>query len=410
MMRIAYLTADFGIPVYGNKGASIHVRELSSALRETGHDVRIYTCRLGGDPPAGFDIPVREVRLGSIRKQLVATMKADPDISDPMMKEIRTMLYSATLAQEILPELQAWQPDAIYERYSLMSTAGVDLSRQLGIPLILEVNAPLAQEAEAHRGIGFRHTVHDIERRILQAADHICAVSDDLRAWLVESGVEPARVTVTPNRVNIARFAGAGTTAAERPTVGFVGTLKAWHGTETLVRAIGQVARERGPDAAPALRIVGDGPQRSSLEEIAREEGIDGLVTFTGMVDHADMPSHIGAMDIAVAPYNPRPDFYFSPLKLFEYMAAGRAIIAADIGQIPEIIEHGRTGLLVPPGDATALAGAIMTLIDDRTLAASLGRNARQEAVERYAWERNAEIVADLIARARQPSLVEGAR
>jgi len=91
-------------------------------------------------------------------------------------------------------------------------------------------------------------------------------------------------------------------------------------------------------------------------------------------------------------------------------MAAGRAIIAADIGQIPEIIEHGRTGLLVPPGDAAALAGAIMTLIDDRTLAASLGRNARQEAVERYAWERNAEIVADLIARARQPSLVEGAR
>src|SRR5690606_7054747 len=129
-------------------------------------------------------------------------------------------------------------------------------------------------------------------------------------------------------------------------------------------------------------------------------------VTFTGMVDHADMPSHIGAMDIAVAPYNPRPDFYFSPLKLFEYMAAGRAIIAADIGQIPEIIDHERTGLLVPPGDATALAGAIMTLIDDRTLAASLGRNARQEAVERYAWERNAEIVADLIARARQPSLV----
>jgi glycosyltransferase involved in cell wall biosynthesis len=409
-MRIAYLSADFGIPVYGNKGASIHVRELSAALRAVGHDVRIATCRLGGEPPAGFDVPVREIRLGSTRKTIVAAMKRDPAISEPMVKEIRSMLYGATLAQELLPELQAWQPNALYERYSLMSTAGVELARHLGIPLILEVNAPLAAEAEAHRGIGFRHTVHEVERGILQSADHVVAVSEHLRGWLIESGVEPERITVTPNRVNIARFTTAEAPASSRPTVGFVGTLKAWHGTETLVRALGEIARDRGPDAAPALLIVGDGPQRASLEEIAREEGIDGLVTFTCMVAHEEMPSHIGAMNIAVAPYNPRPDFYFSPLKLFEYMAAGRAIVAADIGQIAEIIDHGRTGLLVPPGDAAALAGAITRLIDDPDLATTLGRNAREDAVARFSWERNAETVTGLIDRARQPALVEGHR
>ena len=406
-MRIAYLSADYGIPVYGNKGASIHVRELSGALQCAGHEVRIYTTRLGGEVPAGFEVPVREVRLGRSRKGLVETMKGDPAISEPMLKEMRAMLSGIALVQELMPELLAWRPEAIYERYSLMSTAGIDLARALNIPLVLEVNAPLAAEAETHRGLGFRHTVHETERRILRTADHVVAVSDHLRGWLVGCGVAPDRITVTPNRVNIARFARAGNLSADRPTVGFVGTLKAWHGTETLVRAIGKLHRERG-EGAPELRIIGDGPQRERLDAIAHEEGIAHLVRISGMVDHAEMPARIGAMDIAVAPYNPQPDFYFSPLKLFEYMAAGRAIVAADIGQIPEIIRHGESGLLVPPGDVDALAASIGRLIDDPALAATLGRNARRDAVANHGWERNAQIVTGLIARSRMPEWLPG--
>src|SRR5690606_41565560 len=101
---------------------------------------------------------------GKVQKGLVDTMKADPAISDPAMKEIRSMLYGVTLVQELLPALEGWQPDAIYERYSLMSTAGVDLAKRLGIPHIIEVNAPPPDQAEAHRGLGFSRTVRETER------------------------------------------------------------------------------------------------------------------------------------------------------------------------------------------------------------------------------------------------------
>lgn len=409
-MRIAYLTADYGIPVFGNKGASIHVREMSTALQSIGHEVHIFTPRLGGERPAGFDIPVTEVRFGKVQKGLVDTMKTDSAISDPAMKEIRSMLYGVTLVQELLPALEGWQPDAIYERYSLMSTAGVDLAKRLGIPHILEVNAPLADEAEAHRGLGFSRTVRETERMILQSADYVLAVSEELREWLIGTGVAPERITVTPNRVNIDRFARAAAMKPERPTVGFVGTLKAWHGTATLVEAIGEIARERGIDDTPQLLIVGDGPQRDMLETLARDQGITDLVRFTGMVDHDEMAGYIGRMSIAVAPYNPQPGFYFSPLKIFEYMAAGRAIIAANIGQIPQIVEQGRTGLLVEPGDTSALAAAITSLLDDRAQLDALGAKALREAVDEYSWEKNARVVEALVATPLEAALAGGDR
>ncbi|MCC6313202.1 MAG: glycosyltransferase family 4 protein [Thermomicrobiales bacterium] len=396
-MRIVYLSADFGIPIYGSKGASIHVREFAAALQTAGHDVRIITCRSGDETPAGFDVPVRTVRLDVGQQSVVDTMKDDPAVPEPMRKEIRSLLYGVTLGRELLPELERWRPHAIYERYSLLGVSGVELARRLGIPLLLEVNAPLADEAETHRGIGFRHTVHETERMILRSADRVLAVSAELRAWLIAAGVAPERIVVTPNRVNIQRFATVGRTASSQPTVGFVGTLKPWHGSATLVRAVGEIARQRGLDAAPHLLIVGDGPQREMLEALAREQGIASLARFTGTIAHEEIPARISEMDIAVAPYDPQPDFYFSPLKIFEYMAAGRAIVAARIGQIPEILEHGRTGLLVEPGDATALAASISSLLDDPRRIAVLGENARRTAIDHHGWDRNAQVVGGII-------------
>jgi glycosyltransferase involved in cell wall biosynthesis len=109
------------------------------------------------------------------------------------------------------------------------------------------------------------------------------------------------------------------------------------------------------------------------------------------------MPGCIGAMDVAVAPYDASPDFYFSPLKLFEYMAAGRPVIAAGIGQIAECLRDGETGLLYPPGDVSALAQRIGQVIDDPDGARRLGEAARAEAIANHSWDRNARIVTDLI-------------
>jgi glycosyltransferase involved in cell wall biosynthesis len=419
-MNIAYLSSDFGIPVHGNKGASIHVRELSSALVAQGHRVEIVACRAGGETPIGFDVPVHEFALDTPDRRTIGSLQDDPEVSEPMSREVRAMLYAATLRYRVLPMLEAFRPDAIYERYSLLGTAGIEIAKMLGIPHILEVNAPLSEEAALHRGVAFTQTIRAVEQRILGSANRVIAVSGPLKDWIVETGVDADRVSVVPNGVNVERFA-AGTNDVrgrfgidDRPVVGFVGTLKAWHGTATLIRAVARLARERGIEQAPYLLIVGDGPQRGELEAVATSEGIASLTIFTGSVPHDVMPDCIAAMDVAVAPYDESPDFYFSPLKLFEYMAAGRPVVAAGIGQIVDCLRDAETGLLYPPGDIAALARCIGQLIDDPEGAARMGESARAEAIAQRSWNRNARIVTDLIeleqARRNGRVLREGSR
>lgn len=404
-MRIAYLTSDFGIPVHGNKGAAIHVRELSLALQAQGHEVEIITPRKGGDAPEGFDIPVHEYKLEQQDALLVGALREDPEAGEAQAKDLKSMLYSATLRHRVQPLLERFRPEAIYERYSLLGTAGIDIARHLGIPHILEVNAPLSEEAAAHRSVGFAQTVRAVEQRVLSSAGQVISVSRPLKEWIVTAGADPERVTVVPNGVNIARFASTTFDARERlglgdrPVVGFVGTLKAWHGTTTLIEAVARLARERGIEQAPHLLIVGDGPEREHLERLAAGEGISSITTFTGMVAHDEMPGWIAAMDVAVAPYEDNPGFYFSPLKLYEYMAAGRAIVAASIGQIQDCIQDGVNGLLYPAGDVSALAARIAQVLDSPDLAVSLGRESRARAVVNHSWDRNATTVGALVER-----------
>ncbi|MEJ7901087.1 MAG: glycosyltransferase family 4 protein [Thermomicrobiales bacterium] len=406
-MKIAYLSTDFGIPVHGNKGAAIHVRELSAALAGQGHAVEILTCRAGGDAPTGFAVPVHEFATERPERLLTGSLEDDPGASEPIAKEVRSMLYAANLRYRVLPLLRRMRPDALYERYSLFGTTGVEIARELGIPHILEVNAPLSEEHARYRGSAFPQTIRATERRILAAADEVIAVSEPLRRWIVGSGADEAHVTVVPNGVDVERFAaGAGNQRQvlgldDRPVVGFAGTLKGWHGTETLVRAMAQLARQRGLDRTPYLLIVGDGPQRLTLEGAAAEEGVESLVIFTGTIAHDEMPDYLAVMDIAVAPYDVSPDFYFSPLKLFEYMAASRPVVAAAIGQIEDCLRDGETGLLYPPGDTDALAQRIAALVDDPARRLAIGQGAQAEVRANRSWRRNAEIVAGLIERQR---------
>jgi glycosyltransferase involved in cell wall biosynthesis len=147
---------------------------------------------------------------------------------------------------------------------------------------------------------------------------------------------------------------------------------------------------------APHLLVVGDGPEREALEELARSEGIGDAATFVGAVPHADVASYLGAFDVAVVPYGRIRSFYFSPLKLFEYLAAGRPVVAADVGDLGRCVRHGETGLLYPPGDAEALAGAIETLLSDRARAGSLARAGREHVGEYHTWEGNARLIIEL--------------
>jgi glycosyltransferase involved in cell wall biosynthesis len=206
-------------------------------------------------------------------------------------------------------------------------------------------------------------------------------------------------VHVLPNGVDHHRFHPQVEPALPGPTgsftVGFTGSLKPWHGLLDLMDVFAEL---HGSDGPARLLVVGEGPMREELEDRATRAGLGPSVILTGAVDAAAVPPMLASMDVAVAPYPALEGFYFSPLKIFEYMAAGRAIVAAAIGQVSDVIDDGATGLLYPPGDVAALLASLLHLRADGPARERLGRAARQVAVRRHGWD---SVVARVLALAR---------
>jgi glycosyltransferase involved in cell wall biosynthesis len=230
----------------------------------------------------------------------------------------------------------------------------------------------------------------------------VIAVSTALARWLEGMGVDPRRVLVLPNAADPDRFEAA---ESERealraqlglddgPVIGFLGTFKPWHDTATLVSAVA-LMRRRGVSAS--LLMIGDGPERPKVEEQILQEGLAAATSFTGAIPHERVPAYLTAIDVAVIPHRRLDGFYFSPLKLFECLASGRPVVAADVGEIADLVRDGETGRLYPPGDAAALAGAIVELLDRREHAELLGRAGRELVRAHHTWELNAGTVVDV--------------
>lgn len=294
--------------------------------------------------------------------------------------------------------------DLIYQRFDTGNHAGVMLSRRFGVPFVLEYNGSEVWVAD-HWGHPFRWRglFAGVETVNLRHADLIVTVSDPLRDDLRSRGVDAGRIVVLPNGVDAVRYhpdLDAGPVRRRhaldgRTVIGFIGTFGPWHGAPVLARALCRVLETR-PETGALL--VGDGPQRAACETILAPYGK--RVVFTGAVPQADGPAHLAAMDILASPHVPNADgsrFFGSPTKLFEYMAMGRGIVASRLEQIAEVLDDGRTAILVPPGEETLLAEGLLRLVDDPDLRARLGAAARRRAVERHTWEvQVARLIQDL--------------
>lgn len=455
-MKIAYICADFGVPIFGFKGASIHVREMVAAMCRAGHSVILISPamhagsadergsnmgeeRLPGspdnvtfvDPPAELNWQESAPPVAGEIGKLTCISVLPPENharftrelkrlneflgrESRLRQEVRNLLYNLTLRDAALEYLREQHIDFIYERYTLFSRAGILMARELGVPHLLEVNAPLAYEQEQMRGLEMKDFAREAERQIFRESDQLLVVSQKLKELAASLGVPEARLQVLPNAVNPQRFAAAaeGEGVRERyrlegkTVIGFVGSLKPWHGVQSLLEAFRNIYRFRKD---VHLLIVGDGPRRQELEDYCNQEGLAGAVTFTGKVQHHDIPHYIAAMDITAAPYTPHPNFYFSPIKIFEYMVMDKPVVGARIGQVEEIIQHRETGLLYEPGNVSQLVAALRSLIDDPETRHTLGQNAGARVREERTWDRNfrqvLEIVLPLLEKQRVGSL-----
>ena len=380
-MRIAYICCDPGIPVFGTKGASVHIQEVVRELRSIGHEVALYAVRSGKHVPD--DLTDLELHLEAV---------ADVEPAEREQAQ-------AHAAERIVSRVIADGADLVYERYSLFSTALADITTATGVPGILEVNAPLIDEQRRHRSLVDASGAEQALRRQVGAARVTVCVSDPVADWvrrrttdLPDASDIVDRIHTVPNGVSVRRIQPQ-PEDPDRVVVTFVGTLKPWHGVADLITAAA-LARQSW-----SLRIIGDGPEMDSLRAQAGRLGVE--VDFRGAVAPQDIPAHVAGSAIGVAPY---PDLgggeqqYFSPMKVLEYLAAGLAVVASDVGQVPQLLEDGsgRHGVLVAPSDPTALAAALDDLAVCPDRHARMGRSGRLLAEQRHSWRRTVARILEL--------------
>jgi len=368
-------------------GEIVHVQELIRALERMGHKVVIVgpvNVMGAGFEPASLDRGRAWSRLPSGLRELIE------------------LCYSLFAFVRLWLLCLMHQPDIIYERSNLFFPASAWLRRLHAIPLLLEVNAPLAQERSEHGRLSFRKLAVWSERTSWRTADHVLPVSHVLADYMIEAGVPRERVTVIPNGVRLEDLpndpeAKQRLDLEGRTILGFVGFVRDWHRLDQVLRLL-----ER-PDAAGLhVLVVGGGPDLPALRHEVEQRGLRDRVTFTGTVPREEIPAYVSAFDIAL---QAGVTEYASPLKLFEYMALGKAIVAPDQANIREILADGQNALFFQPGREESLWRAVQRLSRDDDLRRRLGQAAHQTVLDReFTWKANARRVTQIAV-----SLLDGA-
>lgn len=377
-MRMAYVCEDAGIPFDGSKGSSIHVRSMISAFARAEAEVVVFSPRIG-DTSWARGLPVSFVRLDA--HEIAA--KSPPESRDEA---------SARMADRLGAEHSSQAIDFAYERLSLWACGTSRWARRVGVPHVLEVNAPLAQEAAAHRGLLDHDGAQQAEDEVIGHAGLLLPVSPWLQRWLLAKGCRKDAVHVLPNGVEESWLSEVPTQAPpQQPIrVGFVGSLRAWHDVETAIDAIALL-----PEGDYVLEIVGTGPKEQELRERAGALGIANRLVWHGALAHAAVPSVIDGMDVCLAPYEPGGTNYFCPIKIFEYGARRRIVVAPDLAEFREQFPPDSL-FLYKAGEPTDLARAISQAAGNHEQAAARA-NRLHSFARQHTWIAHARhVVASL--------------
>jgi glycosyltransferase involved in cell wall biosynthesis len=383
---------------------SIHVYEVVTNLSKLGHQVVL----LNAHPPEyGEKIDIRQrsccQRLKNIlfKSKICRPFAGIITIVGLFLIEIR--IFTSAL---LILVRQKGRFDVIYRRHNLFGTIFI-LARLFKIPLVKEINGIYADEVKSKkRGDRFSlWCIDKIEHFSMSRGDHFITVTSKLKSLLQDKyGIPEIKITVNPNGANIDLFKPMDTLEAKKELglnpdyhyICFIGNLVKWLGIEYLVKCIPAVAAEL-PDTR--CLIVGDGDLREEITNQANTLGIADKVVFTGMVPYQQVPLYINAADVCVMPAasdSRNGRMGASPLKLHEYMACARPVVAGNVaGDIDELTTSG-SGLVVDSTNTGEMAGAFITLLKNEPMRKVMGERARKIVVEKYSWSKNAEQVAEV--------------
>ncbi len=319
---------------------------------------------------------------------------------------ISELLYNKKLIRLLNTKIKQYKPSFVYQRYSLGNFAGSYIRANYGIPYICEYNGSFIwMERNWGKKLFHETLLNKIELLNLNTADVIVVVSQPMKEELTERGVDEDKILVNPNGVDLVKYnpgincstVKANYKLQSKTTIGFIGTFAQWHGVVEMAKAIVHFFNHYNGKNVNFL-LIGNGVLIPDVKQIINNSKYNKNVVFTDEIPQDEAPEYLAACDIFLSPHIPNPDgskFFGSPTKLFEYMAMGKAIIASDLDQIGDILEHKKTAWLVEPGNIEDLSSAINILVHNKTLCKTLGLNARKEVIHKYSWDHHVNKILD---------------
>lgn len=386
-MKILYYSPHPLLNLSDPAGYATHMREIIKAWRAQGHEV--HPVIMGGTSPA-------EPGNGQTSRQIKDLLKKGiPSLVWETTKDLQLRRFDRRAKQQLLAEIEAFDPDLIYERANYLQTSGVEAAQATHIPHYLEVNAPYVEERQHLNGkTWLSQRAEQAEQQQQLTTDQIIVVSSALRDFFSKKWQIPQdKYLITPNAIDPDKIHPDSSRVAslkqslglQHQTVfGFVGSMFKWHGVDILITAFAALA-----DQDSHLLIVGDGAIRPELEALAAALAIAGRVTFTGSVPHTDVFNYLALMDITLMSNS---NWYGSPIKIFEYGAMGKAIIAPDKVPVQDVMIHEQHGLLVPP-KVEAVVTAMQRMLHDTTLREKLADQFQQKVLTEHTWPQMAQMI-----------------
>ena len=393
-MRILYYSPHPHLNLSDPAGYGTHMREMIAAFRDLGHEV--HPVIMGGTEPR----PSAPVRPLSLVKRIAR--RIIPARRWQTLKDQQLIRFDHQAEQKLLEEIKRFQPDFIYERGNYLQVSGVRAARATSTVHIVEMNSPYTEEKKELEGDSrLLSQAHDRERELLKKTHHIVTVSSSLRDYFVtKHHLNAQRFTILPNAIDPEKIRVTPDALASvrdrydlegKTVIGWVGSIQPWHGIDTMIDAFAQLpARER---AGARLLNVGGGETLEEMKERARFGEAANEIIFTGSVPHREVFAHIAAMDICLLP---NTKWYCSPIKIFEYGAMGKAIVASRHAAVLDVMEPDLDGLIIPPS-ASALHNALLKLMPKPELRARYAQQFREKVLTEHTWAANAHRVLDLL-------------
>lgn len=363
----------------------IHIGAMVRAFRDLGHEVEVVSLLQAN----GTRGPVHGASLSRLTQGV-------PD----SLYEVMSLGYNMYGYRRLASAIARQRPDLIYERYALNTMCGIWASRRFAIPLLLEVNAPLYYEQDQLGKLRFKRLAYRTERWICSNSTRTIVVSGVLRDVLAQEGVPAAHMIVIPNGIDPQQFNPGISGAAVRRrydlegkvVVGVVGWFRKWHGVDLLVKTM----HEGGLlDGQVRVLLVGDGPANAEVFRYAEAHRLLDSVVFTGAVAQSEVPQHIAAIDVAV---QPSATDYACPMKIIEYMAMERCIVAPDQPNIRELLDDRATAFLFAKGNAASFRKVLEHATGDSDERMRVAHRAYERLLQQQLlWRVNAQRAVDLI-------------